>query len=328
MVVWRLASRYVGRLDDLGVDAERHVVDEDPPVHLGEVDAPLDRLVEGVERADDVVAVEAEVEGEVVAGAGRDADERARRPPSPREATSACDPSPPAMPITSAPRSIAPRASSSRSSPGSEDHRLDAAPAALLDQGEPLGLPARRTVRFMMRTPCRGRTDRDARDRLRLAAPADHAGARSGRGRWTRRAGRARRPGARPWSSAVSTTATTSPRSTTVATAAAIRIVARAGGRDPRRGRHRPGAARASRASRPTSPTRPTAAITSAAATSTSAPTAAARRAGSGRSTACVESPRHVVLTGSRRRAARRTRRRPRSTVSKKWAGSIVRVSS
>ena len=64
------------RLDDLGVDAERDVVDEDPAVDGGEVDAALDGVAEGVERADDVVAVEAEVEREVVAGAGRDADER------------------------------------------------------------------------------------------------------------------------------------------------------------------------------------------------------------------------------------------------------------
>jgi hypothetical protein len=64
------------RLDDLGVDAERHVVDEHPAAHLTEVDAPLDHLVEGVERANDIVAVEADVEGEVVAGAGWDADQR------------------------------------------------------------------------------------------------------------------------------------------------------------------------------------------------------------------------------------------------------------
>ena len=60
-------------LDRLGVDAERDVVDEDPAVDLGEVDAALAAVDERVERADDVVAVDPEVEREVVAGAGRDA---------------------------------------------------------------------------------------------------------------------------------------------------------------------------------------------------------------------------------------------------------------
>ena len=64
------------RLDDLGVHAQRDVVDEDPVTDGGEVDATLDGIGEGVQRPDHVVAVEAEVEGEVVAGAGRDADER------------------------------------------------------------------------------------------------------------------------------------------------------------------------------------------------------------------------------------------------------------
>ncbi len=56
----------------LGVDAERDVVDEDAPVDLAQVDATLTPVDEGVERADDVFAVDAEVEGEVVAGPGRD----------------------------------------------------------------------------------------------------------------------------------------------------------------------------------------------------------------------------------------------------------------
>ena len=61
-------------LDDLGVDAERDVVHEDPVVHERQVDRALDPRVERVERADDVVAVEPEVEGEVVARPRGDAD--------------------------------------------------------------------------------------------------------------------------------------------------------------------------------------------------------------------------------------------------------------
>jgi hypothetical protein len=60
-------------LDRLGVQPERHVVDEHAPVDLGEVDAPLTTVHQRVERADDVVAVDAQVEREVVARAGRHA---------------------------------------------------------------------------------------------------------------------------------------------------------------------------------------------------------------------------------------------------------------
>ena len=63
-------------LDRLGVEAERDVVDEDAAVDLGEVDPPLAAVDERVEGADDVVAVDAEVEREVVAGPGGDAGVR------------------------------------------------------------------------------------------------------------------------------------------------------------------------------------------------------------------------------------------------------------
>ena len=59
-------------LDGLGVEADRDVVDEYAAVDLGEVDPPLATADEGIERADDVVAVDPEVEREVVAGPGRD----------------------------------------------------------------------------------------------------------------------------------------------------------------------------------------------------------------------------------------------------------------
>ena len=67
----------VGRLPNrVAVDPERDVVEEEAAVHLRHVDPALDAVGEGVERADQVVAVDADVEREVVAGAGGNADER------------------------------------------------------------------------------------------------------------------------------------------------------------------------------------------------------------------------------------------------------------
>ena len=63
-------------LHRLGVEPERDVVDEHPPVDLAEVDPPLTAVDERVEGTDDVVAVDAEIEREVVAGPGRDAGVR------------------------------------------------------------------------------------------------------------------------------------------------------------------------------------------------------------------------------------------------------------
>ena len=58
------------------VEAERDVVQEEPVADAADVDAPLDPAVERGERAERIVAVEAEVPGEVVARPERDADER------------------------------------------------------------------------------------------------------------------------------------------------------------------------------------------------------------------------------------------------------------
>ena len=57
-------------LDGLGVEPERDVVYEHAPVDLGQVDGSLAAVDERVEGADDIVAVDAEVEREVVPGAG------------------------------------------------------------------------------------------------------------------------------------------------------------------------------------------------------------------------------------------------------------------
>ena len=63
-------------LHRLRVEAERHVVHEHPPIDLGQVDATLTTVDKGIERPDDVVTIDAEVEREVVAGARRDTRER------------------------------------------------------------------------------------------------------------------------------------------------------------------------------------------------------------------------------------------------------------
>ena len=60
----------------VAVDAEGDVVEEEAAVHLGHVDSALDPVGERVECADQIAAVDAEVEREVVAGAGWNADER------------------------------------------------------------------------------------------------------------------------------------------------------------------------------------------------------------------------------------------------------------
>jgi hypothetical protein len=70
-----LAVPVGGGLDDLGVQPGGGVVDEHPLADQAEVDAPLHRRPEGVKGAGHVPAVEAEVHGQVVAGAGGHAHE-------------------------------------------------------------------------------------------------------------------------------------------------------------------------------------------------------------------------------------------------------------
>ncbi len=70
-------------LDGLGIEPERDVVHEHAPVDLGQVHGSLAAVHERVEGADDVVAVDAEVEREVVARAGGHA--RVRQPALGRE---------------------------------------------------------------------------------------------------------------------------------------------------------------------------------------------------------------------------------------------------
>ena len=69
------AAVVLAPVDERRVDAERDVVQEAPLARAADVDAPLLAL-EGLERRERVVEVEAEVAGEVVARAVRDDDER------------------------------------------------------------------------------------------------------------------------------------------------------------------------------------------------------------------------------------------------------------
>jgi hypothetical protein len=62
-------------LNRVAVDPERDVVEKQAAVHLRHVDDALNSIGERVERTDQVVAVAAEIEREVVAGAGGNADE-------------------------------------------------------------------------------------------------------------------------------------------------------------------------------------------------------------------------------------------------------------
>src|SRR3712207_9554005 len=64
-----------GALHDGGVRAEGGVVHERPPVDLTEVDAGLHAVAQRLQAAGGVLAVQAEVEGEVVAGARADDQE-------------------------------------------------------------------------------------------------------------------------------------------------------------------------------------------------------------------------------------------------------------
>src|SRR6266540_7327062 len=62
-------------MDDSGVEPERDVVEEEPATGAADVDPPL-AAPEGIERADRILPVEAEIPGEVVPRPERNADER------------------------------------------------------------------------------------------------------------------------------------------------------------------------------------------------------------------------------------------------------------
>ena len=65
-----------GPLHGVAVDPEREIVEEQTAVHLCDIDLALDRIGERVERANEIVSIDAEVEREVVPCPGGDAHER------------------------------------------------------------------------------------------------------------------------------------------------------------------------------------------------------------------------------------------------------------
>ena len=129
------------RADDLGVETQRRVVDEHPAVHLGEVHPPLAGVSERVQRTHDVPPVETEVHGQVVPRARRHDDhgdpvpgDHARdRALGAVAAGHADDVRALGHRLLHEPHQIGPLL---------QDHRLDPARPALLDQAEALGLAA------------------------------------------------------------------------------------------------------------------------------------------------------------------------------------------
>ena len=71
-----LGVAVLGRLDDGCVEAEGHVVHEHPAVHLTEIHRPFDRLAEGLKHADNIVPIDAEIQRQMVPGAGGHDDHR------------------------------------------------------------------------------------------------------------------------------------------------------------------------------------------------------------------------------------------------------------
>jgi hypothetical protein len=67
-----------GLLYRVAVEPKRDVVQEHPPVHLGNVDPALDTISERVERADQIIPIHTDIEREVVARPRGNAHERKR----------------------------------------------------------------------------------------------------------------------------------------------------------------------------------------------------------------------------------------------------------
>jgi hypothetical protein len=128
-------------LDDHRVDAERHVVDEDPIGDQPDIDPYLLGVAEGVEGADRVARIETEVFGEVIPSPDRHAHEphivlkgdlgdQALRAVT---ASHAKDVGSELYRLLGTPLQVV---------PGAKDDILDPSSAGLVAQGDPLGLPA------------------------------------------------------------------------------------------------------------------------------------------------------------------------------------------
>ena len=133
----------LGGAHDRGVQPKRHVVHEHVAVQVGEIDPAFHGVAVRVQRAHHVVAVEPEVEREVVAGAG--GDDHHRQPGLRRDRR---DHRLRAVPARHAEHIDAARGHIADPLepvlPRLEDHRLDPSPAALVHEFEVLCLAAAR----------------------------------------------------------------------------------------------------------------------------------------------------------------------------------------
>ena len=133
----------VGGAHDRGVQPERHVVHEHVTVQVGEIESAFHGVAVGVQCAHHVVAVQPEIECEVVAGPGR--DDHHRQPGLRRDR---CDHRLRAVPARHAEHIDAARGRIADPLEPVlarlEDHRLDPAPAAFVHEVEVLRLAAAR----------------------------------------------------------------------------------------------------------------------------------------------------------------------------------------
>ncbi|MFZ1288401.1 MAG: hypothetical protein WAR57_15320 [Candidatus Phosphoribacter sp.] len=121
-----------GLPDRLPVDAEGHVVQEEPTVHLTHVDHAFHALSERVQCPDHVLPVHTQVQGEVVACTGRDADER--QPMRRGDCRYVCE-RPVSTSDTDGVRTVGDDLQRARPQvvAGAQRDRLDSAPAGLLE---------------------------------------------------------------------------------------------------------------------------------------------------------------------------------------------------
>jgi hypothetical protein len=141
-------------VDESRVEAERYVVEEEPPVDASDVDSAFD-AGEGRQRPERVVPIETEVAGKVVPGSVRDADEG--KPALERDLGDRCK------------RAVAPRDSEAVRISGACDFGgvLTGAEGMRVDPARPRA--CRKLVRARFRVPCT-RIDDEEAGRLAQAA--------------------------------------------------------------------------------------------------------------------------------------------------------------
>ena len=214
----------VDALYRLGVHAERDVVHEHATVDLGKIHHPLATLGERVERSHHVVAINAEIEREMVTGPAGTHTYGSRRSAA-IAATIACVPSPPATPSASAPFAIASR-TASRDRPRAAVRSARPPGAGLTRDVETLRLAATGLRVIEQHRPVRWRPPAAAVHGERPAAAATES---------TNPAKTSASSSSRP----SSTTSTTAPTSNTPASSGTRDAREAAAYQRPPRGRHR-----------------------------------------------------------------------------------------